>query len=219
MQVDSVFPNLGAVSCTQLTFGGDIRLSPSQVGAIRDAVLAQFPLASVPPWYFGEIYRHGDGSYEIAASISPSQKTDPLRAYNAFFRIQQAGESRIDGPGVLDLLGMIAQQDELSIYCTASFIKKPGEGSDRYEIDRELYRDDLGKSVLESYSAGLHDGSGVRIGVSEVRWFEGGSALYAISFFHQGAFGAGTAAILLNRAVSLLGRVYVSGEEATDAGR
>jgi hypothetical protein len=128
MEAEGVFPNLGAVSCTQLTFGADIRLSASQVGAIRDSVLAQFPGASVPPWYFGELYRWDDETYEVAASISASNRQEPLKAYNAFFRIQKPADRPIDGPSISDLFKILEPQENSLIYCTALFVMIPGEG-------------------------------------------------------------------------------------------
>src|SRR3954447_11311424 len=100
MADEGIFPNLGTVSCLQLTFGADIRLSPNQVGAIRDSILAMFPASSVPPWYFREVYGWDDTAYEIAASISVSNRSDPLKPYSAFFRIQTSAEQAIDGPRV-----------------------------------------------------------------------------------------------------------------------
>src|SRR5687767_13080303 len=145
MEAEGIFPDLGAVACTQLTFGADIRLSASQVGAIRDSVLAQFPAASNPPWYFGELYRWNEDTYEVAASISPSTKTDPTKAYSAFFRIQRLGDGRIDGPSIRELLGMLGQQENIVIYCTGSFVRGAGSGEPYGRALEEIYRDEHGK--------------------------------------------------------------------------
>lgn len=218
MEAEGAFPNLGAVSCSQLTFGADIKLSASQVGAIRDSVLARFPSSSIPPWYFGEIYRWDEDTYEVAASISASNKLDPLKAYSAFFRIQKLGDGSIDGPPVKDLLKMLSPQDKSLIFCTAHFIRRDEDGEPYASFDAEIYRDDHGKIVVESYMAGIYDDSNARLGSTEVRRFNDGTTLYSISFSHEGAFVVDFASTLLSSAVSLFKRVYRGSQEGVDAG-
>src|SRR5262245_36805521 len=119
MAAEGKFPNLGAVSCAQLTFGADIRLSPSQVGAIRDSVLALFPAQSLPPWYFRELYQCGEATYEIAASVGASNRLDPTKPYSIFFRITQQGEQGFEAPSISELFRIMQTQEESNAYCSA----------------------------------------------------------------------------------------------------
>lgn len=214
---DGTFPNLDAVSCTQLTFGADIKLSASQVGAIRDSVLAEFPAASIPPWYFGEVYRWNDTSYEVAASISASNRTDPKKAYSAFFRVQRLGDRAIDGPMVRGLFRILESQENMLIYCTASFVKGSGDGAPYGELASELYQDKHGKLVMESYSAGIYDNSNGRMASVEVRRFNDESLFYSVSFYREGQLTRDFTNAILDQAVTLFKRVHRDNEEEADA--
>ena len=219
MSAEGTYPNLDMASCFQLTFGADIRLSALQVGAIRDSILAMFPAASVPPWYFREVYRWDDVDYEIAASISASNRSDPQRPYSAFFRIQKPGEQAIEGPLVRELLYNLEPQEESAIYCTASFAPPAGDGSTQSLLPSELHRDDTGSLLLEAYSVGIYDDSSNRLGAAEIRRIGDTSIFYSISFLQNGKFGAPFASALMDRAVTLFKRVQLERGGETHAGQ
>jgi hypothetical protein len=217
MAAEGVFPNLGMVSCIQLTFGADIRLTPGQVGALRDSILAMFPLASAPPWYFREVYGWGDIAYEVAASISASSRSDPSKPYSAFFRIQTPGEQAIEGPRVQDLFRVLDPQEESSIYCTASFARNFSEGQPYAALPHEAYRDRLGRLTLESYSVAIYDETDERIGTAEVRRIGSDTTFYSVSFSEVGRFSAAFSSALLERAAILFRRIHRESEEGTHA--
>jgi hypothetical protein len=72
--------------------------------------------------------------------------------------------------------------------------------------------------VIDSYTAGIYNDSGGKLGSTEIRRFDDGSIFYSISFLHEGKFGVDFASTLLSRAVSLFRRVHRDSEEGTDAG-
>jgi hypothetical protein len=217
MASEGKFPNLGAVSCAQLTFGADIRLSPSQVGGIRDSVLALFPAQSLPPWYFRELYQWGEVTYEVAASVGASNRLDPTKPYSVFFRITQPGELGFEAPSIGELFRIMEPQDESNAYCSANFGRAVSEGVPQSLLSSDLHRDEEGRHVLEAYTIGMYNKSEERIGTAEVRRIGDEGHYYTISFFQKGIFSADFSVRLLDRAVRLLSQIHRESEGETHA--
>lgn len=197
--------------CTNLAFGADIELSPSQVGTIRDTVLAMYPAAALP-WYFRETYQVDEREYEVAASVSPSTGRELGKPYNVYVRF--AGNTRAgdyEGPSVRDLFQMLSHETTSLIYCSVDFAMMATFGSPIVAIPSRIAEPldhvDGGLDV-EQYGVAAFGQDGARQGSILVRPIGSDAYHYTVSFFEPGTLSADFPEQVFSRAINLVNRVH-----------
>jgi hypothetical protein len=181
-----MYPELTPAFCTQLSFGVDVRLSPAQIGAIRDSVLALFPTATAP-WYFRDIYEKGDALYQIAASVGASGRTQPDKPYNIFVLLSRINERGFETPAVRDLFQILGPVEPSPTLCAAQFIVPLEQGAPPLPLWQEIPEISLGRLLVESYTVAVQNDDQSMLGSVLVSQSDPNVLSYTASFSAMGS--------------------------------